>query len=72
VTGVGRVLPDGLWSALLARFDGNGIEPWDRVVELVPASLLDAVVGPDGLREVAAGLSDATCPSAPELLRPTF
>jgi hypothetical protein len=71
VTPVGRVLPEALWTALLARFDDSGLEPWDRAVELVPAALLDAVVGPDGHRDVAAGLSDATCPAAPELLRRT-
>jgi hypothetical protein len=69
VTGVGRVLPEGLWTALLARVDESGLEPWDRAAELVPASLLDSVVGPDGPAEVAAGLAAATCPVAPELLR---
>lgn len=69
VAGVGRVLPDGLWAALLARFDDSGVEPWDRAVELVPATLLDAVVGPDGPRQVADGLSESTCPNAAELLR---
>jgi hypothetical protein len=71
VTGVGRVLPEGLWAALLARFDDTGLEPWDRAVELVPATLIDAVVGPEGRRDVADGLTDATCPTAPELLRRT-
>jgi hypothetical protein len=71
VTGVGRVLPDRLWDALLAGFDAAGAEPWDRDAELVPAPLLTGVVGPDGEAGVAEGLSAATCPVAPELLRLT-
>ncbi len=69
VTGVGRVLPARLWEALLARLDGNGEEPWQREAELVPADLLSAVVGPDGLLEVVDGLTRTTCGAAPELLR---
>jgi len=71
ITGVGRVLPERLWDALLTRFDATGGEPWERPAELVPASLLSAVVGPDGAVGVEEGLAAATCPVAPELLRPT-
>lgn len=70
VTGVGRVLPERLWDALLSGFDA-GAEPWDRDAELVPASLLTSVVGPEGETGVAEGLAAATCPVAPELLRLT-
>jgi hypothetical protein len=69
VTGTGRVLPGRLWDALLTRLDATGSEPWDRDAELVPAALLSKVVGPNELVEVEAGLLDATCPVAPELLR---
>jgi hypothetical protein len=71
VTGVGRVLPDRLWDALLAAFDGAGAEPWDREAELVPAPLLTCVIGPDGEAPVSDGLAAASCPVAPELLRLT-
>jgi hypothetical protein len=71
VTGVGRVLPERLWDALLVRFDATGGEPWERAAELVPASFLSGVVGPDGPVEVEVGLAAATCPVAPELLRLT-
>ncbi|HUY60456.1 MAG TPA: hypothetical protein VMW49_01140 [Candidatus Dormibacteraeota bacterium] len=69
VLAVGRVLPGPLWEALLARFDQVG-EPWERRVELVAADLLGAAVGPEGITTVAGGLAAATCPAAPELLRP--
>lgn len=69
VTGVGRVLPGPLWDALLARLDETGIEPWDRSVEMVPASLIGQVIGPDGPVETGEGLQKATCPAAPELFR---
>jgi hypothetical protein len=71
VTGVGRVLPERLWDALVARFDETGGEPWSRPVELVPASFLTGVFGPSGLVSVPEGLAAATCPVAPELLRLT-
>jgi hypothetical protein len=69
VTGVGRVLPGPLWDRLLTRLDQGPAEPWDRPVELVPASLVTAVVGPTGLVDPDEGLAQASCPVAPELLR---
>ena len=68
VAGVGRVLPDRLWRALLERFDAGG-EPWERDGELVPASLLDQLCGAEGPAEVSVGLASPTCPPAPELFR---
>jgi hypothetical protein len=72
VAGVGRVLPGRLWDGLLQRLDQGPAEPWDRAVELVPASLLRAVVGPGGLVTTEEGLAQATCPVAPELFRPAL
>jgi hypothetical protein len=69
VAGEGRVLPGPLWDALLRRLDAGPAEPWDRPVELVPASLLTEVIGPGGRRLCGDGLAAATCPVAPELLR---
>ncbi len=71
VAGVGRVLPERLWDALVVRFDEAGDEPWERPAELVTASLISAVVGPEGLVPAEEGLAAATCPVAPELLRLT-
>jgi hypothetical protein len=71
VTGVGRVLPERLWDALVTRFDETAGEPWSRPAELVPASFLSGIVGPEGIASVEAGLAAATCPTAPELLRLT-
>jgi hypothetical protein len=70
VAPVGTILPDRLWAALLSRLDDGQEEPWDRAVELVPASLVTEVVGPDGPAPSPDGLDRATCPVAPELLRP--
>jgi hypothetical protein len=70
VAGVGRVLPARLWDALTERLDASADEPWDRACALVPADLVDRVVGPGGAVDPAVGLSAATCPPAPELFRP--
>jgi len=71
VAGVGRVLPDRLWDALLQRVDAAGGEPWDRTVEFVPAGLLTEVVGPGGRQPTGDALAHPGCPEAPELLRPS-
>lgn len=68
--GVGRVLPGRLWTALLERLDGQGHEPWERSTELVPADLVDVVIGPDGARPGPELTAVTDCPVAPELLRP--
>jgi hypothetical protein len=67
VAGVGRVLPARLWEALRARLEGRGA-PWAEPEEVVPADLLDGVVGPAGPVAAAAALAAADCPVAPELL----
>ncbi|MDQ1396930.1 MAG: hypothetical protein QOG64_2189 [Acidimicrobiaceae bacterium] len=69
VSGVGRVLPVAMWDALTRRLDEGEDEPWDRLEELVPSDLVDAVIGPEGLETTATGLARTTCPIAPELLR---
>ena len=69
VAPIGRVLPGGLWDALLNRFDETAGEPWDRPAELVPVTLFSEMIGPDGPVAVEHGLVGATCPTAPELLR---
>src|SRR5438067_655666 len=69
VAGVGRVLPAPLWDALTTSLDDRGDEPWGRAEAVVPASLVDGVIGPEGLVDARAGLATATCPVVPELLR---
>jgi hypothetical protein len=71
VVGVGRALPGALWDALLSRLDEDVDEPWDRGVELVPAGLITATAGPQGLTATSDGLGQTSCPVAPELLRHT-
>jgi hypothetical protein len=60
VAGVGRALPGRMWQSLLERIDGDGLDPWDRTIEVVQRELVAKVVG----------VADPACPIAPELLRP--
>jgi len=68
VAGVGSVLPGRLWDALAARLDADD-EPWLAAEEIVPADLVDTVIGPDGPRPTAQAIAAPTCPVAPELLK---
>ncbi|HET9691908.1 MAG TPA: hypothetical protein VFP61_12215 [Acidimicrobiales bacterium] len=68
VTPVGTVLPERLWDVLCSRIDAGGDEPWERDVELVPARVLSAVVGPGGLAEVGPALRSSDAPPVAELL----
>ena len=71
VAGTGRVLPARLWEAQLVRLDALGHEPWERPFEIVPADLVDQVVGPAGTRAGTELGRAADCPVVPELLRAT-
>jgi len=64
--GVGRVLPEGLWDALVARLDDRP-SPWDRPSELVPLDLVDVIVGPAGEESLEEALARAGCVAVPEL-----
>jgi hypothetical protein len=68
VAGVGRVLPGRLWDALAARLDEDD-EPWLAAEELVPADLVDVVVGPNGPQSLHEAIAAPMCPVAPELLK---
>src|SRR5947209_1414480 len=68
VVGLGRVLPGRLWDALASRLADDD-EPWLAPEEVVPADLVDYVVGPDGVRSAAEAIAAPTCPVAPELLK---
>src|SRR5204863_3574731 len=59
VAGVGRVLPQRLWEALTTRLDEGDDEPWDRPDELVPADLVDIVIGPNGQEAAGDSLANA-------------
>ena len=67
VAGVGRLLPDPLWTSLRRRVVSD--EPWDADEELVSLDLVTEVVGPTGVLPVAAALQTVDCAVAPELLR---
>ena len=66
VAGAGRVLPAGLWAAMVDKVTAFG-DPWDADWEVVPLELATAVVGPDGPQPPAEALDRVDCPDAPEL-----
>ena len=68
VAGVGRLVPARVWEVLAGRVEA-GSDPWDADEELVPLSLVDRVVGPEGPEAVEAALERTDCPVAPELFR---
>jgi len=68
VAGVGRVLPQALWQALVGRLEA-GPDPWDRPHDVIPLALVDNVVGPDGPRPATDPPARADCPVVPELTR---
>jgi hypothetical protein len=68
VAGVGRLLPRRLWDALVARLSEEPC-PWERGEELVPLTLVDQALGPNGLESVERAIAGVDCPVAPELLR---
>jgi len=65
VAGEGRLLPSRLWSALLDQLPD--VAAWGASDEHVPIEMIDAVVRPSGLLDVATALRETDCPSAPEL-----
>ncbi|MDH4148118.1 MAG: hypothetical protein OEY23_23420 [Acidimicrobiia bacterium] len=68
VIGVGRLLPQRLWEVIAERLDRED-DPWERDEEIVPLSLVDQVVGPNGLESVADALRRCDTPVAPELFK---
>lgn len=68
VAGVGRVLPAPLWEALRARVSERS-RPGHGEHDVVPARLVDRVVGPDEVQTFSAALARADFPSVPELTR---
>jgi hypothetical protein len=68
VAGVGRVLPGRLWDAYLRRLDDEG-DAWDTMVETVPLTLINTVVGPSSIMTPTEAVKRADCPIPPELLK---
>jgi hypothetical protein len=69
VAGVGRLLPERMFTALCDRVV-SADSPWDDDLELVPLDLVDKVVGPAGPSLPVDALRRTDCPIAPELLKP--
>jgi hypothetical protein len=68
VAGVGRVLPPPLWETLRGRVSDDG-RPGHSDNDIVPARLVDRVVGPDEVETFSDALERADFPSVPELTR---
>jgi hypothetical protein len=68
VGGVGRALPGRLWQALVDRLEVDE-QPWLTAEEVVPADLVDWVIGPTGPQLLDEAVRQADCPLAPELLK---
>jgi hypothetical protein len=68
VGGVGRLLPDALWQAVVSRVANEG-PPWELDHDVAPLTLASVLCGPAGPEPVADGLRWLDCPVAPELLR---
>jgi hypothetical protein len=71
VAGVGRALPGPMWDALCRRLADAG-DPWELDVEVVPADLVDVVVGDWGVGDVVAAVERSDCPVTPELFKGVF
>mgnify|MGYP003621680272 CR=1 FL=1 len=69
MAGVGRMLPERMFTALCDR-TLSADSPWEDDLELVPLDLVDKVVGPTGPAAPADALRRTDCPVAPELLKP--
>lgn len=69
VGGVGAVLPDRLFAAVVTATAGDAQRAPDPVEELALAAV-DRIAGPRGLERPGDATARAECPVAPELLRP--
>jgi hypothetical protein len=67
VAGVGRLLPERMWLPVRQRVITD--EAWDADDEAAPLDLVDRIVGPHGIEDVADALRRTDCPVAPELFR---
>lgn len=68
VAGRGTRLPDQLWTAMVDGARPRS-EPWTNGLDLVPWSLVNTVVSPEGVSARDAADLSAECDDAPELLR---
>lgn len=78
VAGLGRRLPTAMIDAMVAKIDAivgpedpdeRSLDPWELDVEVIPTSMVNAVVGPHGKVPMGPPAIVAECPMAYELLR---
>lgn len=67
VAGVGRLLPERMWSPMRERIIPD--EPWDADDEVVPIDLIERIVGPSGALDIVEALRRTDCPVATELFK---
>lgn len=67
VVPVGRVQPAAVWDRFAARLWPPDVPGWDAGCDLVPLDLVDVVVRPTGITDVAGALARPDCPDCPEL-----
>jgi hypothetical protein len=67
VAGVGRMLPEQMWQALVERAELDD-DAWDADDEQLPLDLVDRVASPAGVVSVSDALQHIDCPIAVELL----
>ena len=67
VAGVGRCLPERMWTPLRDMVVSR--EPWEDLHETVPVAIVYRVVGPGGPVPIAEVRFRVDCPVAPELFR---
>lgn len=69
VAGAGRLVPGGLWPALVQRLDGAATAPWDSDVDRLPLALVNRLAGPKGPERLTDGLARGDTPDVAELRR---
>jgi hypothetical protein len=65
--GVGRLVPQRVWEAMIARLERVHADPWEADDEIVALELVDRIAGPIGLEDAAEARRRTDCPIAPEL-----
>lgn len=69
VAGTGRLVPGGLWPALVQRLDRAAPAPWAGDVDRLPLALVKRIAGPKGPERLTDALARVDTPDVAELRR---